>query len=532
MPAWLPWALVLGAWFCVVLVRVTGPLDFVDGDHQERQAAYVLDVLDNGHWAFQENQTGELAGKPPLYTWISAVAALVGGGAMSPLALYAPAMLATLGIAGLLLLWGRRNFGVWAGLLAAVFFLFSPSGLKMVFLARIDGLFSFLVLATLLLGFSAWQGRANWILFWLAAAAATLAKGPLGLVLGGCGLLAWFWERWHVPADAEQSPQSVRIPGAAWKWHLAGVLLYLLVCGGWFLWAWHVWEKPFIDRVIYNELLGHAGGGGGEKKHGFAGWLLQPSGYLIARFLPWSLLGAAGIWRAVARPAASADARRLERVLVCAVAVGLLLFTVASHRRPDLLFPLMPPLALLAGREVALWWRPEARRRAPLWLAVVLVAGCAGALVYYHGKSAQKREEVICTRGVAEVNRRLKVLYPTQMPRTLYTLDAAVGIQVYANTLERHVTPEAAAAALSGDEVVLVVTGNAAAVKALLPPGTAAYEVVPWPEQNSKVKDFMSVLSNWPAPSARVPGQNEPASDKSAFPVKLEDPRPDAVGQP
>ena len=62
------------------LIRFTGPSDLSDNFHQERQASYVLDILQNGHWACQRDPYGDIASKPPLHAWLSALASLVCGG--------------------------------------------------------------------------------------------------------------------------------------------------------------------------------------------------------------------------------------------------------------------------------------------------------------------------------------------------------------------------------------------------------------------------------------------------------------------
>jgi len=500
--------LIVLAWAALWSVRLAAPPNFVDADHQERQAAYILDVLVNGHWIHQESQIGELAGKPPLYTWLAAVAAQATGGRLTPFTLYLPGALATLGVALMLWSWGRRYFGVWPGLLAALAFLFSPAGIRMVNLARTDGLFTCTVLAVMLLGFSAWQRGRGWVWFWLAAAAATLTKGPLGLLLGSLGFLALFWKDSTPPSPAPDLP--ARTSGIT-RGHLVGVTLFLLLCGGWFLLAWHAWGRPFIDRVIFGELLEHAVGseaGGATllkakpSLAGLVGYYCQPAAYLFARFLPWSLVGLAGVIRVFRKPAADPAARRFERFLVCTLLAGLVIFTLASHRRPDLLFPLMPALALLAGRELAIWWRPENRRHALLMPAAAGAAILVLVLALEHRPAEQQDRNVVRTRGTTLVHQKLAVLYGPNRPPMYYTLDAAVGLQFLDGTFQRHQPPGDLALRLAAPEPVLVAAGPAGAkkLKAALPAGTMLYEVVPWPLPRSSVPAFLTIYSNRPAP--------------------------------
>lgn len=500
--------LIVLAWAALWSVRLAGPPNFVDADHQERQAAYILDVLVNHHWIHQESQIGELAGKPPLYTWLSALAAKAAGGRLTPFTLCLPGALATLGVALMLWSWGRRYFGVWPGLLAALAFLFSPAAVRMVNLARTDGLFTCAVLGVALLGFSAWQRGRGWVWFWLAAAAATLTKGPLGLLLGSLGFLAVFWrDATPPPAAPNVPPRKSRIA----REQLAGAALFLLLCCSWFLLAWHAWGRPFIDRVIFGELLEHAvgseAGGAALMKVKpslavLAGYYLQPAGYLFARFLPWSLIGLAGVIRVFRKPAADPTARRFERFLVCMLLAGLAIFTLASHRRPDLLFPLMPALALLAGRELAAWWRPETRRHALVAPAAAGAAILLLVLALEHRPAEQQDRNVVRTRGATLIHQQLAALYGPERPPLLYTLDAAVGLQFLEGTFQRHQPPSDLARRLAAPEPVLVAAGPAGAkkLKAALPPGAPLYEIVPWPFPRGSVPAFLTIYGNRPAP--------------------------------
>ena len=215
------------------LIRLGSAPDLLDGD-QERPASYVLDVVRNGNWICQRDLHSDIASKPPLYTWLAAGPSLAAG-RISLFTLYLPGALAAMGSACLLLSFGRKYFGITAGMFAALALLLTHAGLKQFGLARTDAVFAFMVTAAALLAFRAWQLGHGWTWFWLMSAAATLTKGPLGLVLAAGGLLAAWWEC--------KSPDRLRLRGS----HLAGVAFFLIITAGWF-WLAYLQFRPGVDR--------------------------------------------------------------------------------------------------------------------------------------------------------------------------------------------------------------------------------------------------------------------------------------------
>ena len=203
-----PAGLVTRRWFLPLLLstlaaglfalRLLAPWDLLDQD-QERPGTYVLDVLKNGHWMCQHDLTGDVASKPPMWTWTSAIASLAIG-RVNRFTLDLPGAIGAWGTALLVFFAGRKRFGLQAGFWAAIAVMVCTAGLKEFGLARTDGVFALTVTATALAAFEAWtteqkDHRKRWILFWACAAVATLTKGPLGVVLGLAGLLAVTWEK-------------------------------------------------------------------------------------------------------------------------------------------------------------------------------------------------------------------------------------------------------------------------------------------------------------------------------------------------
>ncbi len=429
------------------VIRAGGPSDLLDSD-QERPAAYVLDAVVNGHWWCQSDWTGDVMSKPPLFAWIGA-AATVAAGQASLWTLYAPCLAAMLLTVGLLLYFGGRRFGPAAGFLAGLVYLLSPSGVKHIALARTDALFAATITLTGLMGFLAWQRLRSWVWFWLAAALATLTKGPLGLLLGSLGFLAWLWNRVSPPGpDREEAPQPPP-PGG----HVLGIALFLMITGGWFWLAYRQAGQAFIDKVILRELVGHIV----DREYGsrFGGLTRAPL-YWLSRFLPWSLLAIAGLWRAVRQPASEAGERDFERFLCCWLVGGLIAFSLATHQRGDLELPLNSASALLAGRELAFWLRDLSWERLVRRCLAGAVVALAAYAVYLHLVFA-RHWEVRQSEGVRACARRLAAL-PSRPPM-LY-LDSPYALQFYLGTMQRQVGIDAAAAALkSGSPRAVAVAG-------------------------------------------------------------------------
>ncbi|MCI0335795.1 MAG: glycosyltransferase family 39 protein, partial [Planctomycetes bacterium] len=357
--------------FFIFLVRLAAPADLADNYHQERQAAYVLDILRNGHWICQRDPYGEIASKPPLHAWVSALASLALGGRLTWFTLVLPGALAATGTALLLFHSGRKYFGGLTGLFAALFFLLSSVGIRQIVQGRIDGLFAFTIAATALAAFQAWRSGRGWIWVWSLAVVATLTKGPLGVVLAGSGLVAAWWER--------RSGVAQPIRGALWP----GVLVWLVISVGWVALAYWQWGQPMIDKVLGKELVGHVVTGRGGTRFPLQEGYMPPVNFL-SRFAPWSLLTLLALWRVWKRPASDDIPRAFERFLFCWLLIGLAIFSFAAHQRPDLIYPLVPPAALLAGAELNRRLPAVRMRLAVRASYVVAIVGIVFVALQYH----------------------------------------------------------------------------------------------------------------------------------------------------
>jgi hypothetical protein len=173
----------------------------------------------------------------------------------------------------------------------------------------------------------------------------------------------------------------------------------------------------------------------------------------LGRAAPWSLLAYWGLWRIWRRPAIDINARRLERFLFCWFAVGLTLLSLAPHQRADLLWPIMPAGALIAGVQLTHLTQPFPDKVVYRWSAALTIIILLGFAYYYFGP--RSREPIIRqTVAVKKLAAELEQNGGTEFPLT--HADAPITLQVYLNTLRPRVSYERAAQLLRGPEPAFV----------------------------------------------------------------------------
>lgn len=473
------WSVFLAALVLALFaLRLTGPSN-LEADAQDRNVGYVMDVVWEGHWLVQQDIRGRIMSKPPLHTWVAAAFAEVGG--INRLTLTLPSALAVLAMALLVLEVGRRRYGAWAGGLAALAVVLAPMMSKHIALVRTDALFALVVAAGAFAAQRAWERGGGWTPFWFASALATLVKGPLGLVLAAMGLLAWFWER--------RSDSSIPRPSGS---HWVGVGLFLLLTLGWLVPAIVSAGQPLVDKLFFQELVGQAAGVG---KEGYPGRnLFKPTLYFILRFLPFSLFALYGLWRIVRHPAADVAERRFERFLFCWIVGGIVLFSLASHHRGDLLLPLWPAAALLAGREMARLTARIGGRWMGAVLAGLTLFFLAGAWWTYHDKAARDSEEV---RYTVEAEHAARALAASGLDvKQLRHLDTTVTLQLGLGTFRIWIGEDEALRLANGAAPVLLAVESPQDFPRLFGPGgPALQEMFRWPADGSG-KAAVKVFAN------------------------------------
>ena len=467
----------------IFAIRLTGLPDLVDNEY--RLGATVLSVVQGGDWIIPHNSLGD-SDKPPMLTWLSAFVSLATGH-VDRFSLYLPTAIATLALALIAFATARRYFGGRAGLFAGLVYLLSNVAAQQMATARWDGLFALTVALVALAAFHAWTSGRGWTLFWLAAVATTLTKGPLGILLGSLGLFAVLWER--------RSGTPLRLRGS----HAIGLALFLVLVGGWFAAAYYARGPRLVDNMIRGELVHHAVMG--MPGHRFR----KPPSDFVANFAPWSLVALLGLWRIWSSPSTDDTARRFERFCFCWFVGGLLLFALSPHNPARLLFPIMPPAAIIAGRELdRLTGRVAMHTVARVSAAVALVALVAMVVKYHH--LDRKRGHIQRTRAVLDLHDVVHARVGDDFPLT-YAVDAPFAVQLTFETMRPAVTFEQAAALLDGDVPAYVVVHDDARLRDAVG-AQPIYEVA---AASMKGQPYLRILSNrsrleWDDPIAMAMG--------------------------
>ncbi len=289
------------------------------------------EMIADGKWLVP-HINGELnTHKPPVFFWLIALLSTPLG-AVSSFTARLPSVLAALGSLLLTLRLGRRTSGRRTAVLAGAILLTTHMFWDKARSAQIDALLSFLVLVAVS-AFEAWRagdlnGRRAGIVFWLAAAVATLAKGPVGVAVPlGIALVTLAFDR-KLGSWRDFAP-------------LSGPLVFVAVTGLWAaaasLWGGYslggALQEHVVDRAIHG--MHHA----------------QPFWYYLkvlpAVMVPWSFLLPGALIYAWRRRRAD------DRLLLVAGLFVVVFFSIPTEKRDLYILPAAPFFALLMARLVA-----------------------------------------------------------------------------------------------------------------------------------------------------------------------------------
>ena len=277
--------------------------------------------------------------KPPLFFWaIDGFAGLLGG--IDEWSARLPSAVATL-----LALFLIERLGTWlydrrTGLLAALVFATSLQILERGRWASIDMTLNLFVLSAIVL---LWLGRARrdgetgpiaaaWVMMGLA----TLAKGPVGLVLPILAIVPW--------ALIERDVRYARRVFSP-----AGIALYLLVTLSWFgVFARRLGLKYAAWVLMHQNVERYVGAWNSTHPVWYYLWRFPVGFFPWIVFLPWAVARALSPQERAGRSAA--------RFLTTWMAAIFLFFSFSTGKRGVYIIPLYPAAAILVARLLARAW--------------------------------------------------------------------------------------------------------------------------------------------------------------------------------
>jgi 4-amino-4-deoxy-L-arabinose transferase-like glycosyltransferase len=172
---------------------------------------------------------------------------------------------------------------------------------------------------------------------WLAAAVATMGKGPMGVVIPAACAFTYLAskKRWS------EIPKLELISGA---------LIVGAVAFPWFISMYIRHGRPFIDRLIFHDMINrtlghvHDTNEGDDVSFRFYLWQL---GYAL---FPWTGLAPFGLVYWMRKGDSAAKGRSDGSIfLVMWVAFGFFLFSFMGTKFHHYIFPVLPPIAMMIG---------------------------------------------------------------------------------------------------------------------------------------------------------------------------------------
>ncbi len=330
------------------------------GPDEPRYARVAVEMQRAGEWVTPTLQGEPWLEKPPLYYWLAGAAFRLLG--ETEAAARIPSVLAMLLLTGATALCGARLYGSAAGLHAG--FVAGTSLLPFAYgrAASMDMLLAATV--TLAIGLSGLRllgiaGRTACVGAAALAGLATLAKGPLGLVLPAL-VVGAFWlttREWRQLRDM-LAPRAI--------------LAFALVAAPWYVAILRDQGRHFLDVFILDHNLQRFT----STIHHHPGpfWYYVP--VLLLGLIPWSGLAVPGMLRTAPR------ASRADRFVLLWLLLPFAFFSLAASKLPGYILPCVPPLAILMGRAADLLVSKGPSPERSLWGRVAALVGLgSGALV-------------------------------------------------------------------------------------------------------------------------------------------------------
>jgi 4-amino-4-deoxy-L-arabinose transferase-like glycosyltransferase len=303
---------------------------------EAREAVLVEAMRAGGNYVLPLRNGNEIPSKPPLFHWLAAVGAAIGGG-VSELSTRLPSVASAAVAIGVTAWLGVRMFSLAAGWVAAIVLGSSVTFFVAATSARVDMVLALAITVAIAVFHADYCGRRDGLGhgFHAAVAAAVLAKGPIGFVFPWLTVLLFL----AATRDREYARSLRPVRALAW----------LALPAAWYVAAYVRAGDAFVAKQLVQEnfqrLLDAEGGGTGHVKPFYAHVPL-----LLGGIAPWTLMFIAATAYGF-RECFGMRSRSLLLLLIW-IAAPLAVLSVAGSKRAVYMLPSYPACALL----VAWWW--------------------------------------------------------------------------------------------------------------------------------------------------------------------------------
>ncbi|HEX7184586.1 MAG TPA: glycosyltransferase family 39 protein [Thermoanaerobaculia bacterium] len=342
---------------------------------EARYAQVAREMRQTGSYALPHLNGQVYTQKPPLLFWsMAAFGALRGE--VDETAARLPSALAAIGAALLVFRTGERLFGRRAGWLAAAAF---ATCAKILWQGRF-GQIDMLLTALVALGVWFWvrgftEGRPGlYPLFFLCAGAATLAKGPVGLLPPLLSILAFL-------AVTRNGAEAKRLRVGL------GLLVWAAVVLAWLVPAGLAGGREYLEQIVFKQNVTRYA----DPWHHHQPWYYYLT-VIPADFFPWSFLLPAALvigWKRL-----EGKAREGFLFCLCWMLVTVVFFSLSPAKRTVYVLTMYPAMALMVGaaldRIAAEWPRDRRWAQVPLALLAVLALLVLAALPIIAGRRAEE----------------------------------------------------------------------------------------------------------------------------------------------
>ncbi len=324
--------------FVVLVQGIRAPFQ---KDAEPQSAEWIQSIVRDGHWLIPHDAYGYTDRKPPLFYWLSAIAADATGGTVDEVRARAVSVIAGTALATAMLAWTVANVGASDGWLAFLLILGTYGFASRATEALTDMLLTFLLFTAYsaiypLLDKPLPESSHRKIFVGVILGLGILAKGPVAVVL--CALAAAIYL-------LIERRNPLAILRERWPWQVAAIAV--AIGAVWYVPAAIVGGHKIV-RIIFAENFGHFM----PARLGGTGESYRPFYFIAAR-----LLGGAFPMTLLIIPAAlafytgefSAEKRKPVIYQVSMSLAVLLFFSIASVKRDDYILPALPGIAILCA---------------------------------------------------------------------------------------------------------------------------------------------------------------------------------------